>query len=139
MLAVIGGYFSQRFVFSGNKMHSVLLRQQDYINGFNAWLEAPIWGYGYMTGYERFNSGFSNSISQLLIGGGAVLLGIYLLAFFFLIVSGDRYNRNIMFWAVLFLFLFSISIVGYAYISITIVALGYSMYINRGKIIGEKN
>ncbi len=126
-LIVAAVFFLQRFIFSDSKRYSVYLRQMDYLNGIKAWLLSPIWGHGYMTDVTTYKSGFSNSISQLLIGGGLVLFLIYLLAFWIGIRYGLHKHLSFLFWFICLILLFSVSVVGYTYICLSIVAFGYAM------------
>ena len=82
-------------------------RMQSFGNGFKAWLQSPIWGYGYGNGDEilqLFNTGSSNSISMILTRGGLMITLLYAYAIIKGLISGfQRKNINIsLFVAIVF-------------------------------------
>ena len=69
---------------------SVSVRKDDYMVGFRAWLSNPILGIGiqnygglknFMESWRYFNTGFSNSVMDILSGGGIYLGAGYLFCF----------------------------------------------------------
>lgn len=60
--------------------HSGESRMSDLTNGIKAWRSRPLFGYGYQPSdiYDKYSTGYSNSISQILVSGGIYLATIYL-------------------------------------------------------------
>lgn len=60
--------------------HSGESRMSDLTNGIHAWLLRPLFGYGFQpkTIYDKYSTGYSNSISQILVSGGLYLAYIYI-------------------------------------------------------------
>ena len=133
---IIGAIFAcskgLRFILAESKMASVSLRINDYLNGFNAWRASPFWGYGYMlNSAESFSSGYSNSITQIVLGCGVALFSLYVVSFALMFFLNE--DKHFKIWLILIVFLFSISVVGYAYISLTNLSLGYAILFCRRK------
>lgn len=131
LVGTIGIFMMLRVMFMDSKIASVLLRQSDYINGFSAWLKKPITGYGYMLNTSlRVSTGFSNGIMQILVAGGVLLFSVYLIPFLYTLFISFKINRKELFWGTIFFgIMFAISIIGYAYITLLILAFGYAFMI----------
>lgn len=118
---------------------SGMIRLDDLAAGYKAWMSHPIFGSGYantdyikrfMSGFRSNNTGFSNTIMNILANGGIYLLLPYAAAFLAVIHDAihSKDLKRVVF-AVEVLFMFSITIVGYQYISIFLLiwfALGKS-------------
>ena len=81
-LVIAIGVFAYSIVSSKLDTHSGASRTSDFVNGFHAWADKPLLGYGF--GSEplktRYGSyGFSNSIIPVLTQGGIYLFLLYLL------------------------------------------------------------
>lgn len=68
---------------------SGMIRFDDFRAGFKAWIQSPLFGYGfshwdvykyYISAFRIFNQGFSNSIMTVLIRGGMILLLPYIVS-----------------------------------------------------------
>lgn len=128
IIGTVSLIFIVMFSLNPAKLASVSLRKQDYITGFIAWIRSPIFGYGYMISSDVVNSGYSNSITQILIGGGLWLMSIYVFSLYesFAFFSNERKMR---WWVILMCFLFSVSVIGYAYIALTFISLGIALFL----------
>jgi hypothetical protein len=79
------------------------IRLDDFVAGFNSWLESPIVGHGlssdqalrdHMSDFRLDSTGFSNSLFQVLAFGGVLLLLPYLASFVGLWKSANRRLRS---------------------------------------------
>ena len=93
---VVGvSYFSIRYLLDVkfSMGMSATSRMQSFINGFKAWLQSPLWGFGYGNGDEilqNFSTGSSNSISMVLTRGGIMIAWFYVYSIAKGIVSGIK-------------------------------------------------
>lgn len=89
-LAAVGAYAAVTIFLLKSTSYSWMVRSDDFIAGFRAWLASPIWGnggYGDTAGLLPYRtvtgvtiySGFSNSITLVLAQGGILFLLIYAL------------------------------------------------------------
>lgn len=130
-LGVVGTIVFLNMMTMKSKMASVNLRMTDYINGINAFLESPIWGHGYMTdSATNFNTGFSNGLTQILVAGGIMFFSIYAVPYF-LSIKQSFQNKHLMYWIILTGILFSISIVGYTYVAISILSFCIALTVSK--------
>lgn len=132
IMALLASLLIYRFGTSDSKMASVVLRKNDYINGFMVWLKNPISGVGYMAEISsQYSTGFSNSITQILVSGGLIFSLVYLCGFIgALVMAVKRKDKKYTYWVIMCGLLFSISIVGYAYITLVILASQYVYFIS---------
>lgn len=112
---------------------SGVVRMDDFIAGYKAWMENPIFGCGfgnydalikYMSVWRQNNTGFSNSIMEVLAYGGVYFGMIYMMPFIKGIYSAvrlKRYRMCIFVGSILFLFIFTV--VPFRFL--TILLLGY--------------
>jgi O-antigen ligase len=91
IVVTVGGVVLYTLATGQGKSGSLLLRSQDYVNGYNAFLKSPLVGYGYQLDVSEFNAGYSNAISTVLTNGGILLWTIY----FMPIIISILINRNI--------------------------------------------
>lgn len=89
--------------------HSFVSRAGDFENGIDAWLNSPLYGYGF--GNEAiiasFDTGQSNSISQILMSGGIMFAILYLCSFGkFFLQSVKKRDMNLLYFLVSFLVFF---------------------------------
>ena len=121
-------------------------RIDNYIAGYKAWMESPIWGSGYMNmskiieNYSKFRMndiGYSNSIFRVLAQGGIYLIFIYAYPILKNMTKAIK-NKNIkqIFGNLMFIYLFITTSFSYNYI--TIVWLLY-LYILSIEKKGENN
>lgn len=96
-------------------MASVSVRKDDYKVGLRAWLSSPLLGIGiqnytglknFMESWRYFNTGFSNSVMDILSGGGLYLAAGYLFCFVKGIINSYRYNKNKLVFIILMFYLF---------------------------------
>lgn len=104
------------------------IRLDDYKVGFSAWLDHPIWGLGinstyllkqYMGNWRTFNTGFSNSLMDLLSGGGLYLTIGYIFCFIRGIFASVKLrNWDKLLFILFVIYLFVLTIFTYSYILI---------------------
>ena len=104
------------------------IRLDDYEVGFSAWLDHPIWGLGinstyllkqYMGNWRTFNTGFSNSLMDLLSGGGLYLTIGYIFCFIRGIFASVKLrNWDKLLFILFVIYLFVLTIFTYSYILI---------------------
>lgn len=111
-------------------------RVDDFFAGYKAWRENPIFGNGienllciqqYMSSFRLNDNGFSNSIMQILSDGGVALFILYLFSAFVevkkLLIIKDYYALS---FVLLFLLMFSITLVSYTNLTVFFFCLFYS-------------
>lgn len=94
--------------------HSGMSRLSDFKNGFKAWLDNPIFGYGFGSRgllFEYGNYGYSNSIIPILTQGGLYLLLPYLISIIMAIRINLKYDFKKFSFYFLFLIMFVLTIV----------------------------
>ena len=121
--------------------NSYTIRMIDYIAGFNAWKDNPIFGVGYGNNAELysykfkfyvdagFNTniiGFSNSIMSLLGQGGIVLFTLYLLPFLTFVFRNK--SDNLRCWSISLIMLLITTIFHTRFIMIYLLALSYILF-----------
>lgn len=109
-----------------NNIASAGVRANDYTVGFRAWMSHPIIGIGisnyddlknYMDLWRANNTGFSNSIMDVLSGGGLYLTVMYLFAYIRgFIVSKKAHNTYRIVFVVMMFYLFITTFFTYTYI-----------------------
>lgn len=137
LIGIIGILFVvvvMRLMFDPSKIASVYIRLSDYINGIKAWVASPIWGWGYQIDTSRFNTGFSNSFSLILVNGGIVLSMIYYVPMTKILLMGLKKKWDLVYWLIGVVLLFFVLVVGYTYYILAILAYGYSFFIDRENI-----
>lgn len=122
---------------------SGMVRIDDFVTGYRAWRASPIFGHGYENGdvlkyyissFRSYNSGFSNSIMQILAQGGLVLFVPYASCFALGIIhSIKQRDFNFLVFIIGFLIVFSITLVSYTYITYMILLYIVTRDSNRGK------
>lgn len=140
MITMGAGCVFAKLLFDKSKMASIYIRLGDYINGVKAWLLSPIVGHGYQLDTNVYDTGFSNSISLIIVNGGILLFSMYMLPLLVVGIMGikDRRRCNMTFWVIGMAMLFSILIVAYTYHFLTVVAFCYAAIINRrGDVNGD--
>lgn len=83
-LAVLVYYSVDHLLESRASMgHSTISRTNDFFNGISAWLNSPIYGYGFANHdmLAKLGTGYSNSIAQVLTQGGIMLAALYVFSF----------------------------------------------------------
>lgn len=123
-----------RLMMGEGKTMSLGIRQNDYINGIKAWMTSPLYGLGYQVDTQIYNTGFSNSISLVLLNGGIIWALVYFTPLVSIVYWGYKNKELIVYWGIGICILFSISIVGYTYYILTILAFGYSMVMTKGRM-----
>jgi O-antigen ligase len=111
------------------KAGSLLLRSQDYVNGFNAFLKSPLIGYGYQLDTSVFVTGYSNSISVVLTNGGILLFMIYFMPLIISVFINKNIRKDYMYWYIAVIILLLICAVTYTYLVLTIISAGYATII----------
>lgn len=119
LLVLVGIILVRYLVLQKLMTNSGLIRLDDFAAGFKAWMNAPIFGNGYSNGesIKRFmssfrmgNTGFANSVMQILAFGGIWLFAVYAYCIRGIVklVSERDWNRVIFY--ILYLYMFSITI-----------------------------
>ena len=117
-------------------------RTDDILNGFRAWLDSPIFGWGYMNRYvlDKYHTGFSNSIVAILAQGGIILLSLYFVPFVKFIKRNRKITRmNVLLFGGLFYILFSGNIVAFNCCTIYIIVVIAKILTNRNNILYVKD
>lgn len=117
---LIASKFDMAVTYSGN------VRLDDFAAGYKCWKKSPIFGYGYennevlipfMSAFRLYNTGLSNSITQILINGGIYLLLPYVIT---LIIGLYKIINNkdtqMLIFTLAFFALFIITLVSYQWI-----------------------
>ncbi|MDE6356896.1 MAG: O-antigen ligase family protein [Clostridia bacterium] len=146
---VIVGYVGFNLLSEKLSSHSGSIRLDDFVAGYKAWQENIFFGTGggevnqqtlisYMSPFRLYNTGFSNSIMMILSGRG--LYGGIL--YFGCIVKGlcdgiKQKNFNKFFFVVFFLYLFTITVIAYSYLTyfILIFLMNHKTSQNKNKSI----
>lgn len=102
------------------------IRLDDYKVGLTAWMSHPLFGIGiqnthelirFMGNWRTFNTGFSNSLMDLLSGGGIYITSSYVFCFFRGISTSTKTKDWNKFWFILLtIYLFILTIFTYSYI-----------------------
>lgn len=107
---------------------SFYVRIGKYISEFNIWKENVLFG----SGYGNNEAGSSNSLMVILADGGVWLFVIYIIAILEFILY--RKNTNGIYFGVVFLFLFIVTVFPYSLVMYTVLGLGYKMIISKESI-----
>jgi hypothetical protein len=115
---------------------SYSVRIDDYIAGFKAWADHPIFGNGYgtelaiqqyMSGFRSDNLGFSNSIMNVLAQSGLWLFLAYIVPFcLYIRYSNKKKYFNIAIVGIMIFVLFFTTIFQDRFILLVFMSLGYS-------------
>lgn len=101
---------------------SLLIRLDDFVVGYDTWLDNPIFGYGiggemhalqnHMGRWRLFNMGFSNSLFDILAKGGLYLGSVIYCAFAYIIFKGISTKMyNVLSFMLIFLFMHTVTVV----------------------------
>lgn len=101
---------------------SLLIRLDDFVVGYDTWMDNPIFGYGiggeqhalqnHMGQWRLFNMGFSNSLFDILAKGGLYLGSVIYCAFAYIIFKGISTKMyNIISFMLIFLFMHTVTVV----------------------------
>ena len=135
--AVAAGLILTAFIlwFLWNKVRwgSGIIRINDFVVGFHAWLAHPFFGGGFesleylqqfMPSWRDYDIGFSNSPMEILAQGG-IYLGIpYVYSFVSALIRYARANnKRALGFVILFAYLFTFTVVPYQYITFFIIIL----------------
>lgn len=130
------------YVFESKALsHSWRARTDDFVSGFNAWLENPLFGSGfgdssliqaYMNKNIRSNLGFSNSASLVLAQGGIVLFLVYMIPIAGTIIqSFNMKSYNIAAFSFVILVEFTFTIWSYRFLMLFLLAFLYGQIFMR--------
>ena len=122
-IIVVAALAFQFFVETKMDTGSGISRLRDFMVGFEAWSHKPFFGYGYgkPTYYLGIHYGYSNSIMPILGNGGLFLALPYLYCIFQwcrTCIKEKDFQKFLLFAN--FMFLFTITIMSYKYLSIFI-------------------
>lgn len=122
--------------------NSLSLRIDDYKIGFILWKQHPLFGVGLqnssalsesMESWRLNQTGFSNSISEILANGGIYIGGVYILSFIYESITNWNKDKNKVMFILFTFFLFITTIFTYTYILLFLLVwmwLGYTKDIN---------
>lgn len=114
---LVANYFFEAKMQTGSGID----RLRDFVVGFQAWANKPVFGYGYglKLYYGNLHYGFSNSITPILGHGGLFLAAPYLYCMFMWCRSciKERDFQKFLLFAN-FIFIFTITIMSYQYLTI---------------------
>lgn len=132
-------YFMYKIFASKSISYSWKIRVDDYLSGFQAWKNSPIWGSGfgnmeiiqlYMSSFRKSGLGFSNSIFVVLAEGGILLFSVYFIPILFCIINASRRSiKEIVAFVIIFSVEFVVAIVTYEFLTLMIISLFYSYII----------
>ena len=122
---------------------SWLIRLDDFRAGLLAWQGHPIFGNGwsdrssvvrYMSSFRSYNTGYSNTIMQLLAEGGICLFALYAIPIVGLLIKSVRLKqRNITCFMFVFLLEFIFTIFTYFLLMLFFLSLFYASLIVKTK------
>lgn len=134
LVIVVVGIMGQNIIDIKMSTNSYLVRIDDYIVGFQAWMDNFFFGggygirnyQGYLKSWRSFNTGYSNSLFWILAQGGIYLFFIYL---FPALLSLKRYIKNQERGKIILLLLVWYLIIttsfGYQFVLLLLVSLWY--------------
>lgn len=148
VMLIAGGYIAYTLI-----MHKLTgrgsgdIRFDDFSAGFKAWMDKPIMGWGlgnsigiinHMSGWRMFNTGFSNSIMQILAQGGLYVGGVYVFLWINGLIKKFRSSNKgeIIILGFMF-FLFCVTVITYNYI-IFVILIYANKNMNYSKNIFQK-
>lgn len=151
-MLVIGGqylisYVSDMLILKGSTA-SFSTRMDNYIAGFKAWLDNPVFGAGYLnmdtikhyySSFRMNDIGYSNSVFRVLAQGGAFLFLLYLIPQVYAIIIAVRSkNMYLLSFEALFIYHFIATSFPYNYMTVLILCFFTfsSGVVHRGKKAG---
>lgn len=130
---IVGGYTIITLISEKLSVGSGMIRVDDFVAGYKTWKNNLIFGAGfentkifenYMSSFRSYNKGYSNSVMQILGQGGIWLFLPYAASFANSIFNSvKKIDINRLFFTMLFLFLFTVTIVSYQYLCIYCLAV----------------
>lgn len=119
---------------------SLLLRVDDFIVGYNTWIEHPIFGWGagntyplqqHMDFWRGEQTGFSNSIFYVLVQGGIYLAAPYTISSIYILFYLQKMKEYKALWfMIVYLIMLSFTIAPYLNITFA-VFISFIMYVNK--------
>lgn len=134
LVIVVVGIMGENIIDIKMSTNSYLVRIDDYIVGFQAWIDNFFFGggygirnyQGYLKSWRNFNTGYSNSLFWILAQGGIYLFLVYL---FPALLSLKRYIKNQERGKIILLLLVWYLIIttsfGYQFVLLLLVSLWY--------------
>lgn len=121
---------------------SLLLRVDDFIVGYNTWIEHPIFGWGagntyplqqHMDFWRGEQTGFSNSIFWVLVQGGIYLAAPYIISSTYILFYLNKMKEYKALWfMIVYLIMLSFTIAPYLNITF-VVFISFIMYVHGKK------
>lgn len=121
---------------------SLLLRVDDFIVGYNTWIEHPIFGWGagntyplqqHMDFWRGEQTGFSNSIFWVLVQGGIYLAVPYIISSIYILFYLNKMKEYKALWfMIVYLIMLSFTIAPYLNITF-VVFISFIMYVHGKK------
>lgn len=121
---------------------SLLLRVDDFIVGYNTWIEQPIFGWGagntyplqqHMDFWRCEQTGFSNSIFWVLVQGGIYLATPYIISSIYILFYLNKMKKYKALWfMIVYLIMLSFTIAPYLNITF-VVFISFIMYVHDKK------
>lgn len=122
---------------------SLLLRVDDFIVGYNTWIEHPIFGWGagntyplqqHMDFWRGEQTGFSNSIFWVLVQGGIYLAAPYIVSSIYVLSYLQKMKEYKALWfLIVYLIMLSFTIAPYLNITF-VVFISFIMYVHDKKL-----
>lgn len=111
------------FTLKATTTNSWMVRVASYTDGFNSWLQSPIWGMGYLDN-EALGIGSVNSITTILARGGLALGAVYLVPFISnLWTSFHKKERYFLAFCVVFVLEYIFTTFAYTFFALFVVSL----------------
>jgi len=135
LILVIAGSIAAMWLLNeklGTSSLSGVTRIDDFVAGYRAWLDSPVYGNGladsdsilsYMSSFRANNLGFSNSPMAILARGGVIFMLLYLIPFLSFFTASEKGYRIS---GVLIIYLWTITVVWSLPICILLLSIGLS-------------
>ncbi len=126
VVAIAFYFISEDLLLKKMETDSYAVRIGYMVNAFNVWIESPLFGIGPYKNVE----GASNSIMVLLADGGVYLFLFYLFGLLLVpIYAGIKCgNKAYMYFSILFFIPFTVTLILYNFLTLTLIALGLSLF-----------
>lgn len=150
IMVVVGVLLAMGMFNAKMTVNSGVIRLDDFRVCFQAWKTKKILGAGigndqylvsFMGSWRTFNKGLSNSPGQILAHGGIWVTAVYVWAIFYSLYKmlKEKNNDNLIYF-ILFLYLFTITVCSYQYITYTILIWAVQLHkVNYKEYLSSKD
>lgn len=131
---ILGSYLAYKLFLDKASSESWSIRTLDYVNGFIAWKQSPIFGVGYgefmkvnyLAGTNK--QGFSNSVFAILSQGGIVLFSVYLFSFIYCVRCAIRHrDSGIISFLIIVILEFILTLFPYTFLLLFLLSFFYAI------------